>query len=356
MRQEQEDADDRLVEVAPGVLRVQLPIQFTGLGHVNCYLLEDDRGWAVIDPGLPGPRTWRTLRRRLRQAGARVRDIHTVFVTHSHPDHFGMAERLRLAADAELVTADNFRTWFDRLEPDVLEDPEPGADGAGSDDGLTPTERVEALLSRPTPWGGEMPRPPSATGRFRGIKRRVMGRYLKAPRPTRRVTDGQVLELGGRRWQVLQTPGHCEDHACLWDEDGGVLLSGDHVLPSITPHVSGMTVSDDPLADFIASLDRVDRLTGVELVVPAHGHPFTDLSDRVAAIKRHHDERLDRVREIGADVGGADVETCMRHLFSERAWGNMAESETYAHLEHLRLAERAEAHWEQGKLVYDVAL
>ena len=42
-----------------------------------------------------------------------------MLITHSHPDHFGAAERLRLAADADLVTADNFRTWFDLLEPDV---------------------------------------------------------------------------------------------------------------------------------------------------------------------------------------------------------------------------------------------
>ena len=44
----------------------------------------------------------------------------------------------------------------------------------------------------------------------------------------------------------------------------------------------------------------------------------------------------------------------MRELFSERAWGNMAESETYAHLEHLRLTDRAESRWQDGLLVYTV--
>ena len=44
----------------------------------------------------------------------------------------------------------------------------------------------------------------------------------------------------------------------------------------------------------------------------------------------------------------------MQHLFSERAWGSMAESETYAHLEHLRLAGQAAAHWEGDLLLYQV--
>jgi erythromycin esterase-like protein len=89
-------------------------------------------------------------------------------------------------------------------------------------------------------------------------------------------------------------------------------------------------------------------------VLPAHGQPFTDLSGRVEAIKRHHRERLDQVAAISRDLGEADVGAFMHELFSERAWGNMAESETYAHLEHLRLTDRAESRWHDGHLVYTV--
>ena len=54
-KQEQEPASEEITEVAPGVLRMQLPIWMPGLGHVNMYGLIDDRGLAVVDPGLPGP-------------------------------------------------------------------------------------------------------------------------------------------------------------------------------------------------------------------------------------------------------------------------------------------------------------
>ena len=88
-RQEQEDAREEITELAPNVLRMELPIRMPGLGHVNCYGLLDDDGVALVDPGLPGPASYAALKQRLKQAGLSVKHVHTVFVTHSHPDHFG---------------------------------------------------------------------------------------------------------------------------------------------------------------------------------------------------------------------------------------------------------------------------
>ena len=73
---------------------MQLPIWMPGLGHVNMYGLVDDKGIAVVDPGLPGPQSWKALKARLKTAGYKIKDVHTVVVTHSHPDHFGGAGRL----------------------------------------------------------------------------------------------------------------------------------------------------------------------------------------------------------------------------------------------------------------------
>ena len=101
---EQEPASEEVVEVAPDIIRMQLPIWMPGLGHVNTYGLLDDRGLAVVDPGLPGPSSWKALQARLKTAGFRLRDIHTVVVTHSHPDHFGGAGRIKREAKAELIT------------------------------------------------------------------------------------------------------------------------------------------------------------------------------------------------------------------------------------------------------------
>ncbi len=157
-------------------------------------------------------------------------------------------------------------------------------------------------FDRPIPWGG---------GSYGDGWRRQSGftdlrqlrQYLGTPTPTRRLDDADVIELAGREWVAVHTPGHTPDHLCLLDPAGGVLLSGDHVLPTITPHISGLGTAADPLAQFFASLDRMQELEGVGLVLPAHGHPFTDLAGRARTIQHHHEERLDLLRKASHELG-----------------------------------------------------
>ena len=165
------------------------------------------------------------------------------------------------------------------------------------------------------------------------------------PQISHPVEHGDVLELAGREWFVVHTPGHTTDHFCIHDPETGFFLAGDHVLPSITPHIAGMASSQDPLASYFYSLDRVAEISDVGTVLPAHGHPFEGLAERTVAIKRHHFERLDKVKEISRAYGRpATVKEFSEHLFKPRSQGPMADSETFAHLEHLRIAGDADLH------------
>ena len=347
-RQEQEPASDEITEVAAGILRSELPISIPGLGHVNCYLIEDERGFAVVDPGLPDKDSYRALTRRLGQAGVPISRVHTIVVTHSHPDHFGGAARLRADSGAEIVTHRRFRVLWDPSEPpDVDLDTAAAAltsgSGSGSGSGSTADEKPQRRLPwEPTPWGGQgMDVPWQRRAWVRAA--RVFPKMLKIPRPTVRLDDSETIRLAGRQWVAVHTPGHTEDHLCLFDPETGTMLSGDHVLPTITPHISGLIRAKDPLAEFFASLDKIGTFADrTSTVLPAHGRPFTDLAGRVEAIKRHHHERLDIIRRVSNEAGApTTVMEFSKHLFSPRSQGTMADSETFAHLEHLRLAGEA---------------
>ena len=349
-RQEQEPATAEITEVAPGILRSQLPISLPGLGHVNCYLLEDERGVAVVDPGLPGPQSWRALVDRLRRAGYKPKHVHTVVVTHSHPDHFGGAGRLRDTYGADVLTHRSFRTWFDPAEEDGVDDAEPEVEGAGSGLG---GDAPPSPFGRAMPWrSDETFRSPLNRRLKLGLYRTLLKPFVRTPAPTRRVDDAQVVTLARREWVSLHTPGHTADHLCLYDPAEGVVLSGDHVLPTITPHISGLVAGADPLTEFLRSLDKVAGLEGVTLTLPAHGHPFADLAGRAKAIREHHEERLGILREAAAELGSATVEELSHRLFKPRSWGQMAESETYAHLEHLRAVGEADCRDDGGTLRY----
>ncbi len=364
MRQEQEPASETIVEVAPGILRLQLPIEFTGLGHVNTYALEDADGFVIVDPGLPGKANWDTLLARLAAAGIPLARVHSVLITHSHPDHFGGAGLLAEETGARVITSHMFRTWWD---PDESWD-DTELEVAPQPSGTTTASMAEAIVGhkhdaegrklppspfgRPTPWGGKTEElDPKRKAELEANLEDAM-RWFRVPRPTHRLADNDPIRLCGRDWFGLFTPGHTNDHLCLWDPTEGVLLSGDHVLPTITPHISGM-IDGDPLARYVESLDRVAGFDGVRVVLPAHGQPFSALAERVTEIKEHHDGRLDILRTISAETSWATVQELSHRLFSERSWGSMAESETYAHLEHLRLRGEAQRRDEPaGRLAY----
>jgi glyoxylase-like metal-dependent hydrolase (beta-lactamase superfamily II) len=336
-----------VVEIAPGILRLQLPIDFTGLGHVNTYALEDERGFALVDPGLPGESSWNALLERLGTAGIPLRRVHTVVITHSHPDHFGGAGLLAEETGADIVASDRFRTFFD---VDDLDDRElQAADDIDARDNPIPRLRFD----RPSPWGGSSIGPPPKERAQLFENRDQMSKWFKAPHPSQRVADLEHITLGGVDWVGLFTPGHTDDHLCLYDEENGVLLSGDQVLPTITPHISGL-IPNDPLAQYMESLDRLALLPNVKTVLPAHGHPFGDLPKRTSEIKEHHVERLEQLRQLCDIAEWTSVVDLSHQLFAPRSWGSMAEAETYAHLERLRILGQVNSREEGGVISYRV--
>src|SRR5680860_1101730 len=289
-KQEQEPASEEVTEVAPGILRMQLPIWMPGLGHVNMYVLQDDRGIAVVDPGLPGPASW-----RIRRAADAELITHEAFTTWS----FGRRGATLSADEAERIERAAIEQAANYRGPSLEELP---AMVGEPDEVLRQDQRRSAPWGGDTPWGGgKHPMPP--------FRRRVMIRALRLlfnpPDPTRRVRHGAPLELAGRQWLAIHTPGHTLDHLCLFDPEHGVLLAGDHVLPTITPHISGSGKAD-ALRSYLATLDLVASLDGVQLALPAHGHPFGDLAGRVEAIKDHHVERTELLRAVSAAVGPLD--------------------------------------------------
>ena len=210
-------------------------------------------------------------------------------------------------------------------------------------------------MRQTTPWGTR--REPPTVDQIRGwggLGKNSTAGGFRVPEPSTTVEDTDEVVLGRRTWLAVHTPGHTHDHLCLYDPVDGLFLSGDHVLPTITPHISGMGTLDDPLAVFFRSLERAKELPEVDLVLPAHGHPFTDLAGRADDIIGHHEDRLQVIREAGLELGDAPVEDYMRRLFKERSWGDMAASETYAHLEHLWLLGQATRSEKDGAKTYRI--
>lgn len=216
-------------EVRHGVWSLPLPMPGNALvPYTLGYLVADDRGGVhVIDPGLDRDENWDVLIAGLAAAGRRLGDVASIVVTHLHRDHLGMAERLRGETGAPLVLH--------------------RAEQAAIDAARRPDE--ESIFAE---WGVPVDR----RDELRGQLASPTSTALRAPADLL-LDDGDRLEVSGRTIEVVHTPGHTAGHLCLRDSDG-LVFTGDHVLPNINPGLGlGGVTGTDPIADYLASLDRV---------------------------------------------------------------------------------------------------
>ncbi|MEY4713388.1 MAG: hypothetical protein RIS88_2838, partial [Pseudomonadota bacterium] len=123
----------------------------------------------------------------------------------------------------------------------------------------------------------------------------------------RRLMDGDVVTLGGRGWRCISGYGHAPEHIALYCESLGVLIAGDMILPRISTNVSvhDSEPEADPLAAFLASIDKLRALPADTLVLPSHGKPFTGLHLRIDQLHAHHRDRLDEVLTACAERPGS---------------------------------------------------
>ncbi len=172
--------------------------------------------------------------------------------------------------------------------------------------------------------------------------------------PDHLVADGDRIPIGGdRHLEVLHTPGHEPAHICLVDSRTGILFSGDHVLPRITPVIMYDESVDDALGDYLTSLHRlVERHIG--LTYPAHGTIIERGTLRAEQIVLHHERRLSGMADVldrGPATAWQVMEAAYRpHLTVQEQ--RLALSETVSHLEHLRRTGEASTFEEDGILWY----
>jgi glyoxylase-like metal-dependent hydrolase (beta-lactamase superfamily II) len=131
--------------------------------------------------------------------------------------------------------------------------------------------------------------------------------------PNRDLIDGVEVETDLGAWSVLETPGHAPSHVVLSQPSHRLLLSGDHLLGRVSLYFDyGWT--PDPVAEFLSSLDRVERLDA-RLCLPGHGRPFGDVGAHIEANRRDVLERLELTAAAVAELGEPTAFELVPHVF-----------------------------------------
>lgn len=323
--------DGTLLEVAPGVRWLRMPLPFV-LNHINLWLIEDGAGWAIVDTGIQGDGI-KEVWRRILADDLGGRPVTRIIVTHHHPDHVGLAGWLVERSGAELWMSEGEFLYAQLLRH---------ADDPGFAAALDFFYRRVGL--------------DDATA-FPLRRRFTTYPRIVAPLPFRfrRLEQGTTLRLGQREWRIVIGRGHAPEHACLYCPELDLVISGDQVLPRISPHigVSALQPEADPLGQYLSSLaDIRAALPASTYVLPSHGLPFHGLHDRIDQLLTLHETRLATLTAACAEP--RTVFELMPLLFprtpDEHQLG-FALGETLAHLRRAvadgRLArrERADGAW-----------
>ncbi|WP_217567263.1 MBL fold metallo-hydrolase [Streptomyces sp. GbtcB7] len=302
-------------EVRAGVWSVPVPIPDSPLRYTLCYLLTGDTGLLVVDPGWESDEGWDALVKGMKEAGAGPEDVTGILATHVHPDHHGLSARLREASDAWVGMHPAER---DSLPARVWQ-------SAGASEG----DRV---------WLSKAGVPADVAAEL-AMSREGIARFFGMPEPDLLLEGGDAVPLPGRRLTTVWTPGHTPGHVCLYDADEDILLTGDHVLPRISPNIGLASSSPaSPLADYLRSLEQTARYDSAE-ALPAHEYRFRGLASRTAALHGHHEERCTEIVDALAELGTATAWQLTERLTWSRGWDALqgrlrrfALDETLAHL------------------------
>ncbi|WP_446045438.1 MBL fold metallo-hydrolase [Streptomyces olivaceus] len=315
--------------VAGGAWATAVPFP-SPLAYSYSYALRYPDGIVVVDLGWDSDEAWRAFLAGLTRAGAGLDEVRGVVVTHAHPDHYGLAARIR----------DRTSAWI-------------GAHSGERAQIQVDAEERRVRRAEIVDWLRECGVPGALLAELDG-ELQALDAVLPTTAPDVELQDGVPVPGTEGALIPVHTPGHTAGHLCFHERERNLLLTGDHILPKVTPNVARRPGSDpDPLRDFLRSLARLGRIPDSTVVLPGHEWPFDRLSHRLDFLRHHHDERLaeiERAVALGHDTVWkvAEAVSWAREFatFTPRSLRS-ALAETSAHL--LRLSELGRIRCAEGR-------
>jgi glyoxylase-like metal-dependent hydrolase (beta-lactamase superfamily II) len=318
------------MEIVQGVHQIKLPLPAGGaLDHVNAYLVEGSKSNLLIDTGLDTPDAFAALRDGLRFSSFGFKDISQIVVTHIHPDHYGLADKLKQMSGAQVALSEIEESLIDSRYVNMNNLLQEVRKLFG-DNGV-PEDELSELAEASMP----------------------VREFVGIVSPDIKLKDGDKISTGSSEFKVLLTPGHSSGHICLYEPKRKFLFSGDHILPDIFPHVGLHPQSgENPLGDFFNSLEAISKLE-VNFIFPGHGSVFSGFELRISELLYHHKQRqlaiartiendMKTVYQITTEIpwmpGGEAVKFEKLPAFGKR----LAVMETLAHLQLLVVEGKAE--------------
>ena len=265
-----------LKEIAPEIFCLKVAIDLSE-EHVNLYILRG-KVPTLIDAGTNTPEVYQAIQEALQELG--IQRLEQVLLTHWHVDHAGGAENLRKDGARILIGKRDYEEWVDFC----------------SGKSFKVFEEYAGQV-----WGV----PPEQLAMILKYNKKLA--YLTAlPKEVAKIEVGEVIPAGNGTLKTILTPGHTAGHMSYYEEDLGLLFSGDFLLPDVVPYPgawleNGAIVSGLP--SYMRALERVEFL-GAKAYFPAHGNARRTPASRCMEIRNQILRQIDRYTPSGSVYAG----------------------------------------------------
>ena len=266
------------MKIMTGLYQIKVPNPTSDRVHLNSYIIQGENGWLMVDTGWNTPEALNALAEGLQEIELDFSDIKEIVITHSHPDHYGLAGKIRERSKAKVI-----------LHEKEIRHGEPRI------------ETIDDLLHIIAKWlikngapDDELPQLLEASPGLKAVSSFVLADVF--------LNGNENISTGIFDFEVILTPGHSPGHICLYEPNKKILLSGDHILPHITPNIGlGPWSGENPLGAYLGSLKSMEHLD-VDTVLPAHEWVFNGLAKRIEELLHHHEKRKNNImRALGTD-------------------------------------------------------
>ncbi len=316
-------------EISENIFMITLPMPFR-LEHVNIYAHVRNGRVSIIDTGPNFQGVFPALKHNLGKIGMDVSAVDRIFITHFHADHCGIAGTIQDISGAVVCMRE---IEYKRARTD------PGS-----------------MLDRLRLFYRREGMPGEVFERFAGLLK--MFRHATVPfKADKFLEPGTVEDMDGLEIEIIDAPGHSAGQVVFFCRERGLLFSGDHILPHITPNLSPDLANlwFKPLGSFMRSLDAIKGLPA-SMVYPAHGLPFAGLDQRIEEIKAHHEERKTLVMDL-VKAGPKSAYEVSGYLFGTEISDFdkfLALNETHVHLEQLEIDQAVKRQEVDGVEIYSI--
>ena len=307
-------------QIAKNIFRIPVGLPDSPLKELNSYLIKDKERSLLIDTGFAMDECLAALLAGIDELGENPKDV-DIFLTHMHSDHTGLAAEIVGEGMRIFISETDYR-WLKKSE---------------AEEELVFQNLVDRFKA------ADMPA--FLLDNMRSLNPAIAYSPRIGSNQYFRVRDGETFNVGGYQIRCIHTPGHTPGHMCLWDENSGIMFTGDHILFDITPNITSWPEVSNSLDDYLNSLRSISQYP-VKVALPGHRKPG-DFHARIDKLLKHHETRLADIEQILRNAPGLtayEIAGTMRWRIRADNWDAFpapqkifAVGECMSHLDYLRL-------------------